>query len=469
MKYFFLMLSCLILALACSTPEEKELEKPNIIYIMADDLGIGDLGIYGQEQIQTPNLDRLAARGMTLTNHYSGSTVCAPSRCTLMTGKHTGNATIRSNQANAITDEDITVGEILKEAGYQTAIIGKWGLGDQTSEGSPKKQGFDYFYGFLNQIKAHNSFPDSIWENNTRLHLDNEVEIAQSTYAKGIGSSTIKRGDYIHDLFLEKCLSFIDQNKKKPFYLYYAATIPHANNEYWINQEHGIEAKNKGIYEKEDWPETAKAYAAMVTDLDRQVGEIWKKIEKEGLAENTIIIFTSDNGVHAEGLNDPEFHNSNSMYRGIKRDLYEGGIKTPHIAVWKNHIQENSQSDLLSAFWDFLPTAADLAGVRLSHKIDGISYLPTLLGKEQKNVHQILYWEFYEQGGKQAIRQGDWKGIRLNLKNAKVPSMELYNLKDDPSESNDLAKLHPDKIHELEKAMNDARSKWSFDQFLFEE
>lgn len=465
MKQLSFSFFSLILLVSCQVEEPNP---PNIIYIMADDLGIGDLGCYGQDSISTPNLDRMAAMGMKFTNHYSGSTVCAPSRCTLMTGKHTGHATIRSNQANAIEDEDITVGEILQKAGYKTGIVGKWGLGDQNSAGSPWKQGFDYFYGFLNQIKAHNSFPDSIWENTTHLKLNNEVEIAQSSYAKGIGSSTTKRGDYIHDLFIEKCLSFIEKNKKDPFYLYYAATIPHANNEFWINQEHGLEVKDYGIYAEKDWPNSAKGYAAMVTNLDAQVGAILDEIEEEGLSNNTLVIFTSDNGVHAEGNNDPEFFDSNGINRGIKRDLYEGGIKTPHLAFWPGKIPENSESDLHSAFWDFLPTAAEVASIEFSHQIDGISYLPTLLGKNQTEKHDVLYWEFYEEGGKQAIRKDQWKGVRLNLKKEEKPALALYDLNKDPSETTNVAAKHPEVVEDLLQELTKNRSKWDYDQFLFE-
>ncbi len=432
-------------------------EKPNIIYILADDLGYGDVGCYGQTEIKTPNLDKMAAEGMMFTQHYSGSTVCAPSRCVLMTGLHTGHAKVRGNANVPLDETDITVAELLKSAGYKTGLIGKWGLGESGSSGIPNKQGFDYFFGYLNQIRAHNFYPDYLWRNTTKVPLDNEIVVAQEGYSKGIGSASTNKNAYSHDLFTAHALEFVEKSADTAFFLYLAYTIPHANNEHWLIDEHGMEVPDYGLYESKDWPDKQKGLAAMITRMDSDIGKIKMKLEELDITKNTLVIFTSDNGPHAEGENDPEFFNSNGKFRGIKRDLYEGGIRVPMIAYWPETIEPGQTSDHISTFWDFLPTACDLAGVKAPKNIDGISFLPELLGKEQAK-HDNLYWEFTEQGGKQAVRKGKWKLVKLNIFNPDKTRVELYNLENDPSEQNDVSEQHPDVMNEMTKLLETERT-----------
>lgn len=453
MKYALLTCLLALAGLQCitETPTSDQ-QSPNIIFILADDLGYGDLGSYGQQEIATPNLDRMAAGGMQFTRYYSGSTVCAPSRCVLMTGLHTGNCRIRGNGTIPLQDDDVTVAEKLKEAGYTTGVIGKWGLGEAGSEGVPNKQGFDYFFGYLNQIRAHNYYPDYLWKNDEEYPLDNEIEIVQETYAKGVGSYATKKVQYAHDLFAEEALQFVDQHQDEPFFLYLALTIPHANNESHLNGEHGMEVPDYGQYVDRDWPEVEKGAAAMITRMDRDIGRLMDILEEKGIANNTIIFFTSDNGPHAEGDHDPDFFNSNGPLRGIKRDLYEGGIRVPMIAYWPGTIAAGGVSDHLSAFWDFMPTAMEIAGVE-GVKTDGISMLPALTGAPQPS-HKYLYWEFHERGKKQAIIRGDYKLVRLIGANR----IELYNLTEDEGESNNIADEQPSMVEALMALMQTARS-----------
>jgi len=433
--------------------EKPGLQKPNIIYILADDLGYGDLGCYGQKEIKTPNLDTMAAEGMRFTQHYAGSTVCAPSRCTLMTGLHTGHAKIRGNSNVPLGKEDTTVANLLRDAGYKTGLIGKWGLGEQNTSGSPNKQGFDYFFGYLNQIRAHNYYPDYLWRNTDKVPLHNKIVIADKGYAKGIGNATVEKNEYSHDLFTADALNFIGESADTSFFLYLAYTIPHANDEYWLVEEHGMEVPDYGQYADKNWPEAQKGLAAMITLMDRDIGTIKKKLVELGIDKNTLIIFSSDNGPHNEGGNDPLFFNSSGGLRGQKRDLYEGGIRVPMIAYWPGTIKQGQTSDHVSAFWDFLPTACDIAGIKTPKNIDGISFLPELLGEEQK-THDNLYWEFHAQGGKQAIRKGDWKLVILNVANDEAPITELYNLKNDPGEQNDLSEENPEIVAELKNIIH---------------
>ncbi|MDZ7721256.1 MAG: sulfatase-like hydrolase/transferase [candidate division KSB1 bacterium] len=431
-------------------------ERPNIIYILADDLGYGDLGCYGQQNIKTPNLDQMAAEGMKFTDHYAGSTVCAPSRCCLMTGKHTGHARIRGNADIPLRPQDITVAELLKQAGYKTGLIGKWGLGEAGSTGIPNKQGFDTFFGYLNQIRAHNYYPTFLWDNQEKMNLDNEVVIAKEGYSKGIGSAATQRNTYSHDLFAEKALSFIEQNSDSPFFLYLALTIPHANNEGHLVDRHGMEVPEYGIYKDKDWPEAQKGHAAMITRMDRDIGNLFDLLKTLGLDDNTVVMFTSDNGPHAEGGNDPAFNDSNGPLRGIKRDLYEGGIRVPMIARWPGRIATGSTTDLPSALWDVLPTCAELAGVSAPPDTDGISFLPTLLGEpETQEKHEYLYWEFHWwQPARQAVRMGRWKGVR----NTPDSDIELYDLSVDIGEKHNIAKQHSDIVQRIASIMQSART-----------
>ncbi len=430
--------------------------KPNIIYILADDLGYGDLGCYGQKQIQTPNLDQMAAEGMRFTAHYAGSTVCAPSRCCLMTGYHTGHALIRGNATVPLRPQDVTIPEVLQPAGYRSALIGKWGLGEAGSTGVPTKQGFDYFYGYLNQIRAHNFYPEFLWRNEEKVELDNEVIYTETGYSKGVGSAAVKQVDYSHDLFTQEALQFLRDNADLPFYLYLAFTIPHANNEYWLLDGHGMEVPEYGMYADKDWPEAQKGLAAMITRMDRDIGELLKTLQELGIEKNTLVMFSSDNGPHREGENDPDFFNSNGPLRGIKRDLYEGGIRVPLIARWPGTIPANTTSDLPSAFWDMMPTFVELTDVAAPQDTDGISMVPTLLGNfDHQKKHEFLYWEFHEgQASSQAVRMGKWKAVRHDPNSP----LELYNLEQDIGEENNIADEHPDIVSRIEEYLRTARS-----------
>ena len=451
MKYNFLLWA-IFLFVGCAPQEDDWPGYNNIVLIVADDLGFGDLGSYGQTRINTPNLDSMAAKGIRFTNHYSGSTVCAPSRCTLMTGMHTGNCRIRGNGTTPLQPEDITIAEYLNASGYATGVIGKWGLGEAGSTGIPTKKGFDYFYGYLNQVRAHNYYPDFLWENEKKIFLKNEIEIVQETYAKGVGSYSTKKVEYAHDIFTEKALNFIEAHADTMFFLYVAYTIPHANNESHLNNEHGMEVPDYGNYTSEEWPEAEKGAASMISRMDADVGRILHFLEEKGIAENTIVFFTSDNGPHREGGHDPDFFDSNGLLKGIKRDLYEGGIRVPMIVYWPETI-EPAVSDHPSAFWDFMPTALDLASVYTPPTIDGLSYMPELLNYMQPEP-EYLYWEFHGAEKKQALRKDQYKVIRFLQDNR----VELYDLSTDPGEEVDIANAQPNILQELINLMNHARS-----------
>lgn len=415
--------------------------KPNIIFILADDLGYGDLGCFGQEKIQTPNLDRMATEGMRLTQHYAGSTVCAPSRCCLMTGKHTGHCTVRGNVDVLMKPGEVTVAKILKQAGYSTGCIGKWGIGHPSPPEGPRNNGFDFFFGYLSMWHAHNYYPDFLWKNGKKVSLRNVVRHPEKHYKEnqenlvGLASEKV---DYSHDLFTGAALEFIEQ-QSRPFFLFLPYTIPHANNEAGQFGEHGMEVPDYGIYKDKNWPEPEKGKAAMISRLDRDIGRIFTKLKALGIDEQTLVVFSSDNGPHKEGGVKPDFFDSNGPLKGIKRDLYEGGIRVPMIARWPGKIKAGSRCEHISAFWDILPTFAELAGAPAPKGIDGISMVPALLGKSQK-PHEFLYWEFHEGSSKQAVRIGDWKAVRL----APSRPIELYNLKSDIGEQNNIADEHPD-------------------------
>lgn len=458
--------ACVFNMVGCSgerSVNQKSSKKPNIIFVLADDLGYGDLGCYGQKMIQTPNIDRMAQEGMRFTDHYAGSTVCAPSRCCLMTGKHAGHARIRSNARFPLRPEDRTVAELLKKAGYTTGIIGKWGLGQESSTGTPNNKGFDYWFGYLDQGHAHNYYPEFLWENEKKVPLDNKVTHFKDTIK---GLATVKK-DYSHDLFTDHALDFVRQNKNNPFFLYLAYTIPHANNQaIALGAEHGMEVPDYGIYNDKPWPDAQKGHAAMISRLDRDMGRIRKKLAKSGIEKDTLIIFTSDNGPHKEGGARPDFFNSQGQLRGIKRDLYEGGIRVPFIACWPEKIASASTSDHVSAFWDFLPTCCELANVSYPANVDGISMVPTLLDKpEKQKKHKCLYWEFYEQGGKKAVRFGKYKAVMLKVSTDANGHVELYNLQRDISEQNDIADQNPELVamaRELFASEHKPSKLWSF-------
>lgn len=445
-------LCCLVAVLAgCFCSVAVSAEQPNIIFIMADDLGYGDLGCFGQKVIQTPNLDRMAAQGMRFTDCYAGSTVCAPSRCCLMTGLHTGHALVRGNARLPLRPEDVTVAEVLKQAGYGTAIIGKWGLGEPDSTGIPNRQGFDTWFGYLNQRHAHNYYPSYLWLNEIKAELRNEVNHVINGRDRTPGGVATKRLDYSHDLFTRMVLSFLDKQGEKPFFLYVPYTIPHANNE---AGKRGMEVPDFGPYADRDWPDPQKGHAAMITRMDRDIGEIFKSLERLELDKNTIVFFTSDNGPHREGGADPTFFNSSGPLQGIKRSLHDGGIRVPTIARWPGHVKAGSVSNLPWAFWDFLPTAADLAGAKPPADIDGISIVPTLLGAKGQKRHEFMYWEFHEGGGStQAVRMGDWKAVLQYGK-----PLGLFNLRTDIAEAHDVAADHPDVVAKIEAYLKTART-----------
>lgn len=440
----------------------KGFNQTNIVYILADDLGYGDLGYNGQEKIQTPNIDWLAENGMAFSQHYSGSTVCAPSRSSLLTGLHTGHTAIRGNREinpegqAPLPSSSITIAEILKKQGYATGCFGKWGLGYPGSEGDPLNQGFDKFYGYNCQRQAHNYFPYHLWDDNKKVILPENRDSLKGTYAPTL----------IH----QQALQFIEAEKNNPFFLFYASPLPHAelaapqsiiekyaklfgNESPFKGVDAGPKYKNGGYGSQ---PNPKAAYAAMVSLLDEQVGELIEKLESLNLLNETLIIFTSDNGPHREGGNDPNYFNSNGPLRGGKRDLYEGGIRVPMVAYWKGKIQAGI-SDHVSAFWDFLPTVCDLTGID-SPKTDGISFAPALLGKEGVN-HDYLYWEFHGAGGKQALLKDDFKLVVLQVNDTSKTSVELYNLKNDLGEKRNIAMDNPSMVKELSALARQAHVK----------
>lgn len=440
------------------TCREEEVMKPNIIFIIADDMGYADAGCYGGKKILTPNIDRLAAEGMMFTQHYAGTSVCAPSRCVLMTGLHTGHAVSRGNMESEpygqfpIPDSSLTVAELLNQAGYATGLFGKWGLGVENTPGDPQKQGFDEFFGYYCQVHAHNSWPEYLYRNGKKQYLDNEVVyMPEDDWSRGLGSYATKKVDYSNDLIVDAAEEFIRQHKDGPFFLYLPVTIPHNNGEAPAGET--LEIPEPGRYaDSSAWPEEDRIYAAMISHLDDYVGRITGLLDSLDLASTTVVFFTSDNGGFRESALE-----HNGIFRGMKRDLYEGGIRIPLIARWPGHIQAGTRSEHISAFQDFLPTACELAGIKSPAAIDGISYLPALTGSEQP-VHEYLYWEFHEMGKKQAVRMGRWKAIRLNVYEDPGAPLEIYDLENDPSESKDIASDHPDIVREMERIMQVART-----------
>ena len=436
----------LVLGSCVAQPEARAQRAPNIIFILADDLGYGDVGAYGQQEIATPNIDRMAAEGIRFTDFYAGAPVCAPSRSVLMTGLHTGHTSVRGNSTNDIQQlrpSEKTVAQVLKEAGYTTALIGKWGLGDEGTAAQPNDKGFDSFFGYLNQSHAHNHYPDFLWSDKTRVPLGNKVVV------KGLSGSGFPFGAtpladrkaYAGDLFRDRALDFIDANKGRRFFLYLSLVSPHANNEHAVTGTNAMEVPSLGPYADKPWPETAKGYAAMVGHVDDTVGRVMQKLKALGIEDDTIVIFTSDNGSHAEGENDPAFLKSSGPLRGIKRDLYEGGIRVPFIVWGPGLVQGGRTSDHVGYFADFLPTAAQLARTRAPAS-DGRSFA-NLIGGRSAPRHEALYWEFYEKGSGQAVRMGQWKAIRHPMLTGPI---QLYDLSKDIGETRDVAWQRPDLV-----------------------
>lgn len=425
--------------------------RPNIILIVADDLGYGDLGCYGQTRIKTPNLDKMASEGLRFTSFYAGSTVCAPSRCCLMTGFDTGHAFIRGNGTQALRPGDITVAELLHDAGYHTGLIGKWGLGNENSTGMPREKGFDEFIGYLDHVHAHDYYTDRLWRWDSRSGY-NDWEVFPENQGK--------KNLYMPDLFTKCALNFLSINKPedfnhhRSFFLYLAYTLPHANNEEQKLSGNGMQVPSDSPYSSEAWPQPEKNKAAMITRLDDYVGQILAKLQELKIDDNTMVLVSSDNGPHKEGGVDPNFFHSSGPFRGYKRDLYEGGIRVPLIVRWPAKIKKPAVVDTPWAFWDFLPTAAEIAQATPHQAVNGISFLPTLIGRSQTNHHDTLYWEFHERGFQQAIRMGDWKAVRPQAGAA----LELYDLRTDPAEKNNVAGEHAEVIAQLEKYFRSART-----------
>lgn len=459
---FFTLSSCQNLSDHTDTSVSQS---PNIIYILADDLGYGDLSCYGQKLFSTPHIDQLAKQGLLFTQHYSGSTVCAPSRSALMTGQHTGHTFVRGNKEvqpegqHPLPDESYTIAEALKKAGYTTGAFGKWGLGYPGSEGDPNHQGFDTFFGYNCQRMGHHYYPYHLWSNQDSLILKANTGKQKEAYAP--------------ELIHQEVLRFIRDNQEQPFFLYLPSIIPHAE----LIAPDSVMNKHLGKYEPEvlyegydEGPryrrgpyESQKnshaAFVAMIEILDRQVGEIVQTLEELGLSENTLIIFTSDNGPHQEGGADPEYFNSNGPLRGFKRDLYEGGIRVPMIAKWPGKISAGTRTDHVSAFWDLFPTLAELTQIETPEYLDGISFLPTLIGKpSEQQAHEYLYWEFHERGGRLAVRKGKWKAVKYEVLEKPEAPLELYNLSKDIGEENNLAQQFPEIAAEMQSIMDKART-----------
>ncbi|MCH5375195.1 MAG: arylsulfatase [Planctomycetes bacterium] len=440
----------LLLGFAVLTPAVAA-DRPNIIYIMADDLGYGDLGCYGQQHFATPNIDRMAAEGLRFTQHYAGDTVCAPSRCALMTGLHTGHCYIRGNKEHQpigqepLPADTITVSKLLKQAGYATGMFGKWGLGYPGSTGDPMNQGFDEFFGYNCQRNAHNYYPPFLFHNRERIELDGQT--------------------YSHDLIMDHALQFIRSHQDGPFFCYMPVTIPHAAMH--VPERYVAPFRKKfpqfedtiGRYAGPEVKNPVAAFAGMMTKLDEDVGRVLDLLKQLKIDDQTLVLFTSDNGPHHEGGHQPEFFDSNGPLTGLKRSLTEGGIRVPFIARWPGTIKADTVTDHISAFWDFLPTACELAKVQPPPDIDGISYVPTLLGREKDQAqHEYLIWEFYEQGGKRAVRMGRWKGIQENVKNDPDGPIRLYDLQTDLQEQHDLSGEHPELVAKIRNLFKQAHT-----------
>lgn len=451
-RYAPLLLGLSTVLTTGARPAPAAPERPNIIYILVDDMGYADLGVTGQTNFATPRIDRMAEQGILFTDSYCGSTVCAPSRACLLSGQHTGHTWQRGNLGPIQFREDPldpTVATLLRGAGYRTAMIGKSGLSCNSQDGGlPNRKGFEHFYGLVSHQAAHRHYPTSLWRNGERVELP--------------GNEGYTGDHYISELFVAEAERWMAEAKDGPFFLHLALTPPHADivvpEKYRAPYMGKFKEKpNQGGYYKQQHPKAT--YAGMLNFIDQSVGRVLDTLEKHGMAENTAVFFASDNGPSWEGGKVPEDFDSNGIYRGGKRDLYEGGIRTPLIVRWPGAINPGRTSDLPNAMWDFLPTACDLAGIDVPEWTDGISILPTLLGREKSQMkHDYLYWEFYERGGKQAVRMGRWKGVRVGLRKDPDASLELYDLEKDPGEQHDLAPDHPDVVKRIRAAMEEAHT-----------
>jgi arylsulfatase A-like enzyme len=432
--------------------------QPNIVVILADDLGYGEVGCYGQTVVQTPRLDQMAVEGMRFTHFYAGATVCAPSRSVLMTGQHHGHTRVRGNagrtnpRAQALLDEDETVAEVLAAAGYQTALFGKWGLGDVggAESGLPRKQGFHEFFGYLNQHRAHNHFPDYLWENETKVMLKNVV----TPVGEFGGGYATEQVEFADDLFAERALEFVSRDHDAPFFLYWSLVTPHANNERTKALGNGANVPDFGPYADKDWPEQDKGHAAMITRLDHHVGRLLDRLREQGIAEQTLVLFTSDNGPHNESKHNLERFTPSGPYSGIKRSLTDGGIRVPTIAWWPGTVTAGSESGFAGSFADVMATAAELAGTSPPDRTDSLSIVPELTGhSDQQPQHEFLYWEFHEGGFRQAcLYKSRWKGIRRLGE-----PVQLFDTETDVAEQTDVAAEHPDITHTVTAYLETAR------------
>ena len=467
------MKSLFILTLLLLGTFAQAADKPNIIYILADDMGYGDAGCYGQKTLTTPNLDKMAAEGMKFTRHYAGCTVCAPSRCVLMTGLHTGHCRVRGNGEGHIPDDDVTLPKVLKGAGYHTACIGKYGLGKPLPLDDPQRKGFDESFGYVGTSHAHNFYTKALIRNGKIVELPNTVIPGTAKNAQDYSDSDLVgtgvapldgRKAWVPQLLADDVQRYLGERAKakEPFFLYYAFNIPHANNEAGKNSPlgHGMESPDYGEFKDKDWPDAEKGFAQFMHFLDNEVGKVLSRLKELGLAENTLVMFSSDNGPHQEGGHQSDFFNSNGDFKGIKRDLTDGGIREPFIAWWPGKVKAGTVSEHVSGFQDLLPTVAELSGAKLTAETDGISFAPTLLGKSGQQQHSHLYWAFNEQGGKQAVLKWPWKLIHLNTggetkAKAKAKPLEklLYNLETDIGEVKNLAAEKPEIVAELEELM----------------
>ncbi len=431
--------------------------RPSIIYILADDLGYGDLSCYGQTKFATPNLDKMASEGIRFTSAYAGSTVCSPSRAALMLGQHTGHVNIRGNFAGAtLRADELTVAEVLKAAGYRTCLLGKWGLTEEGLPGVPQKKGFDEFLGYLSNQEAHDYYPEFVWRYDPpqpgKTGFDGKSHLMENAGGRKV--------TYIPDRCTTAALNFLRINKPdqfnhyRPFFLFLSYTIPHANNEEGQRTGNGMEVPTDAPYSSEPWPQVEKNKAAMIARMDADIGKLFARLKELRIDTNTVVFFSSDNGPHKEGGVDPTFFQSAGPFRGLKRDLTEGGIRVPLIVRWPAQIKPGRVSDLPCANWDFFPTAADIAMTKTPKGLDGISLFPLLTGQTDTNRHEYLYWEFHEHGFQQAIRFGDWKAIRPQAEE----KLELYNLKSDAGEKKNVAEENPEVVAKLEKLFKEART-----------
>jgi len=480
----------------------KKVEKPNIILILADDLGYGELGCYGQKLIETPNIDKLAEKGLRFTQHYSGAPVCAPARCVLLTGLHSGHAYVRGNDEwgsrgdvwnyksmiadstlegqRPLPDSTMTIAKLLQQAGYVTGMIGKWGLGAPHTNSIPNKMGFDYFLGYNCQRQAHTYFPVHLYENENRLHLNNDTVAPNTKLPKEADPynpdsyAKFYLNDYAPDIMFDGMMNFIDENKDMPFFMYWATPIPHVPiqaPQKWVDhyiKKFGDEEPYLGDRGYFPHPNPNAGYAAMISYLDERVGQLVAKLKEDGIYDNTLIIFTSDNGPTYAGGVDANFFNSagpfNNDYGWTKGFVHEGGIRVPMIASWPSKIITGRVSDHISTFTDILPTLCNITSAEVTHNVDGISFLPTLLGNMNQPNHEYLYWEFPEYNGQQAVRMGNWKAIRKDIQKGNL-EIELYNLEEDKKEENNIADQYPEIVEKINQIMINSHTPSQLNRF----